>query len=155
MGSRSALSQQQWLSLWFCFGSLIIKARTSFTIPVISKCWDYAFAATDTSLISWLSSQVNSERCTPLRPAPTIRLREARLATSTSSNIENWWERDDRWRHNARHITSFVKKKRGKRCCWNCNIWPNWFSSHQSYYCLYYNGLPEIVRKRSMLPVKY
>ena len=66
----------------------------------------------------------------------------------TSSNIENWWGRDDRWRHNARHITSFVKKKkRAKRCCWNCSIWPNWFTSHQSYYCLYYNGLQEFVRK--------
>ena len=28
----------------------------------------------------------------------------------TSSNIENWWGRDDRWHHNARHMTSFVKK---------------------------------------------
>ena len=29
----------------------------------------------------------------------------------TSSNIENWREWDDRWRHNARQVTSFVKKK--------------------------------------------
>ena len=57
----------------------------------------------------------------------------------TSSNIENWWERDDRWHHNAPHITSSVKKKKNarKRCGWNCDIWPNWFTSHQSYYCLY------------------
>ena len=39
-------------------------------------------------------------------------------------------------------------------CCWNCNIWPNWFTSHQSHYCLYYNGIPEFVRKRSMLTVR-
>ena len=71
-----------------------------------------------------------------------------------SSNIENWWERGDRWRHNAQHMMSFVEKKNvRKRCCWNCNIWPNWFTSHQSHYCLYYNGIPEFVRKRSMLNV--
>ena len=49
----------------------------------------------------------------------------------------------------------FVKKKNvRKRCCWNCNIWPNWFTSHQSHYCLYYNGIPEFVRKRTMLTIK-
>ena len=21
-----------------------------------------------------------------------------------------------------------------KRCCWHCNIWPDWFTSHQSHY---------------------
>ena len=50
-------------------------------------------------------------------------------------------------------MTSFVKRYARKRCCWNCNIWPNWFTSHQSHYCLYYNGIPEFVRKRSMLNV--
>ena len=29
--------------------------------------------------------------------------------------IEKGWGRDDRWHHNARHITSLF--------CWNCNIW--------------------------------
>ena len=28
------------------------------------------------------------------------------------------------------------KKNVRKRCCWNCNIWPNWLTSHQSHYCL-------------------
>ena len=55
-------------------------------------------------------------------------------------------------------MTSFLKKKKKKkhekRCCWNCNIWPNWLTSHQSHYCLYYNGMLEFVRKRSMLTVK-
>ena len=46
------------------------------------------------------------------------------------------------------------KKKARKRCCWNCNIWPNWFTYHQSRYCLYYNGIPEFVRKRTMLTIK-
>ena len=55
----------------------------------------------------------------------------------TPSNIENWWEREDRWCHNARHMTSFVKKYARKRCWWNyCNIWPNWFTSHQSHWLL-------------------
>ena len=70
----------------------------------------------------------------------------------TSSNIENWWRSDYRWRHYARHITSFVEKKNArKRWCWNCNIWPNWFTCHQSHYCLYYNGIPEFVRKRTIV----
>ena len=73
----------------------------------------------------------------------------------TPSHIENWWGREGRWRHNARLMTSFVKKYARKRSCWNCNIWPNWFTSHQSHCnCLYYNGIPEFVRKRSVLTVK-
>ena len=35
-------------------------------------------------------------------------------------------------------MTSFVKKTAQKRCCWNCNIWPNWLTFHQPHYCLYY-----------------
>ena len=63
-----------------------------------------------------------------------------------------WWWVGDRWRNNGGHMTSFLgEKKARKRCCFNCNIWPNWFTSHQSHYCLYYNGIPEVVRKRSML----
>ena len=73
----------------------------------------------------------------------------------TSSNIENWWGVGDRWHHNAGHMKSFFgKKKVRKRCCFNCNIWPNWFTSHQSHYCLYYKGIPEFVRKRWMLKEK-
>ena len=47
--------------------------------------------------------------------------------------IENWWGVGDiwRWHHNAGHMTSyFGLKKARKRCCFNCNIWPNWFTSH-------------------------
>ena len=62
------------------------------------------------------------------------------------------WRVGYRWRHNTRHMTSFFEKKNArKRCCWNCNIWPNWFTSHQSHCCLYYKGIPEFVGKRSML----
>ena len=53
--------------------------------------------------------------------------------------------------HTAHDV--IVKKNAEKRCCGNCNIWPNWFTSHQSQYCLYYNGIPEFVRKFSMLTV--
>ena len=28
-------------------------------------------------------------------------------------------------------------KERAKRCCFNCNIWPNWFTSHQSQIIAY------------------
>ena len=31
---------------------------------------------------------------------------------------------------------------------------PDWFTSHQSHYCLYYNAIPEFVRKLSMVKVK-
>ena len=35
------------------------------------------------------------------------------------------------------------KKKTCKK-----DVWPNWFTSHQSHYCLlYYNGVPKFVRK--------
>ena len=31
-----------------------------------------------------------------------------------------------------RHDELMMKpKERAKRCCFNCNIWPNWFTSHQ------------------------
>ena len=33
------------------------------------------------------------------------------------------------------------KKNARKRCYWYCNIWPDWFTAHQSHYCLYYNGI--------------
>ena len=66
--------------------------------------------------------------------------------------INGEWVIDDvimqgTWHH-------ILEKNVGKRCCFNCNIWPNWFTSHQSHYCLYYNGIPEFVRKRSMLTGK-
>ena len=48
------------------------------------------------------------------------------------------WGRDDRWRHNHGRLRHLWKKNARKRCCWNCNIWPNWFTSNQSHYCLYY-----------------
>ena len=34
----------------------------------------------------------------------------AQLSTPTSSNIENWWEKKDKWRHMWRHMTSTVQK---------------------------------------------
>ena len=37
----------------------------------------------------------------------------------TSSNIENWQGRDNRWCHNAWNMMSFVLKNMQKRCCWN------------------------------------
>ena len=39
---------------------------------------------------------------------------------------------------------------RRKRCCWHCNIWPDWFTSHQSHIIVYitmvYRSLWENVR---------
>ena len=53
-----------------------------------------------------------------------------------------------RWCHNAQPMMSFLQKC-AKRCCWNCNIWPDWFTCHQSCYCLYYfNGIAEFIKKR-------
>ena len=31
---------------------------------------------------------------------------------------------------------------------------PDWFTSHQSHYCLYYNGILRFLRKLSMLKVE-
>ena len=55
--------------------------------------------------------------------------------------------------HDAQHMTSFILYKNThwlwssqmfamtqsaqKRCCWHCSIWPDWFTSHQSHYCLH------------------
>ena len=72
----------------------------------------------------------------------------------TTANIENWWGRDYKWRHNAQGTWRHLWKKCIKRCCGNCNIWANWFTSHQSQYCLLCNGIPEFVRECSMLTVK-
>ena len=81
----------------------------------------FEFRPTQNDFIGWLSESVcDKQGCQP----------------STSSNIENWWGLGDRWRHNAGHMTSFFGKNARKRCCFNCNIWPNWFTFHQSHYCL-------------------
>ena len=76
---------------------------------------------------------------------------------TTSSNIENWWLGDDKWRHNAHGMWHHLWKKNAqKRCFWKyCNIWPNCLTSHQSHYCLHYNRILKFVRKRSLLTVKY
>ena len=63
--------------------------------------------------------------------------------------IDGDWVIDDvivqgTWRH-------FLEKNVRKRCCFNCNIWPNWFTFHQSHYCLYYNGILAFVWKRSFI----
>ena len=67
-----------------------------------------------------------------------------------SSNIENWQGRDNRWHHNARNMTSSVQKKHTNKMSFVLD----WFTFHQSHYCLYYNGIPRFLRKRSMLNVK-
>ena len=68
------------------------------------------------------------------------------------SNTKNWLGRDERWRLNPWLMMSFVQRilvdsdhhefvmpeDARKRCSWQCNIWPDCFTSHQ-YYCLYYN----------------
>ena len=45
-----------------------------------------------------------------------------------------WWGRDDRWCHNARQMTSFVQKILIGSLHTGQNIWPDWFTSHQSRY---------------------
>ena len=69
----------------------------------------------------------------------------------TSSNIENWQGRDNRWCHNARNMTTFVQKSIQKNVVGIVPFVPDWFTSHQSHYCLYYNGIPGFLRKGSML----
>ena len=47
----------------------------------------------------------------------------------TSSNIENWQGRDNRWRHNARNMTSFVQKTCEKKVVGIVIFVPDWFTS--------------------------
>ena len=65
------------------------------------------------------------------------------LVLSTHFPVVKWcshsayWEllgRDDRWFHNARHMMSFVQKILIGSLRTGQNIWPYWFSSHQSRY---------------------
>ena len=70
-------------------------------------------------------------------------LNKAELSTP---NVFKYWELIGKgWRD----MTSFVQKKNlWKRCRWNCNIWPDRFTSNQSHYRSCYNGIPEFVMKR-------
>ena len=96
-----------------------------------------------------------------------LKVYDARRSTPMSLSIENWYgtkRRDNRWHLKARHMRSFVQKvlvdsdrhkfamaqNAWKRCCWHCNIWRDWFTSHQPSY----NGILEFMRKCSMLTLK-
>ena len=56
----------------------------------------------------------------------------------------------------AQHMMSFVTKKKREKDVGivTFDLPGNWFSSHQSHYCLYYSGIPEFVRKSLVLTVK-
>ena len=41
------------------------------------------------------------------------------------------------------HSTWRNFSKNASKRCWNCNIWPDWFTCHQSHYCLYFDGIPD------------
>ena len=87
------------------------------------------------------------------------------------SNIENWYGRDDRWCLNTWYMTSFVQKilvdsdrhkfamtqDTQKRSFWHCYIWADWFTFHEShndYYVIYYNGMPDFVRETFDVNIK-
>ena len=126
-------------SLWHILKSILTLGNT-LTPGSHAVTWaesKFEFRPTQNDFIGWLSESVcDKQGCQP----------------PTSSNIENWWGVGDRWHHNAGHMKSFFgEKKAQKRCCFNCNIWPNWFTFHQSHYCLYYNGILAFVWKRSFI----
>ena len=56
---------------------------------------------------------------------------------------------------NGRHPWFHLCKKLRKDVFKIATFVPDWFTSHQSHYCLHYDGIPEFVRKSSMLKVKY
>ena len=58
----------------------------------------------------------------------------------TSSNIENWWERDDKWCHNDYGTWHHLWKKLHKKDVVGIVTFDliNWLTSHQPHYCLYY-----------------
>ena len=51
-------------------------------------------------------------------------------------------------------MTSLAQKTCEKDAVGIVTFVPDWFTSHQSHNCFYYNGIPEFLRKRSMLKVK-
>ena len=51
-------------------------------------------------------------------------------------------------------MTSLVQKTCEKDVVGIVTFVPDWFFSHQSHNCFYYNGIPEFLRRRSMLKVK-
>ena len=76
----------------------------------------------------------------------------------TSSNIENWKGKGDRWCHKAWYMTSFVQKilvhsnrhecaitqNAWKRCCWHCDIKFNLHDNQSHYYItMAYTGVCE------------
>ena len=51
-------------------------------------------------------------------------------------------------------MASFVQKACEKDVVGIVTFVPDWFTYHQSHYCLHYNGILRFLRKRSMLKVK-
>ena len=62
--------------------------------PRLSRFTECVFVVHGKTVTADVPSKVNSRLSIP----------------TTSSNIENWWGRDDRWRHNVWYMTSFVQK---------------------------------------------
>ena len=59
------------------------------------------------------------------------------------------------WRHLRKKDTHWLRssqicddRKCAKKMLLALYIWPDWFTSHQSHYCLYYNGIPEVFEKK-------
>ena len=69
-----------------------------------------------------------------------------------SLNIENWQARDDTWRHNARIMTSFVQKILVDSDCHEFVMIQN---AWKPIRLLYYNDILELMRKHSMLTLKW
>ena len=69
-----------------------------------------------------------------------------------SLNIENWQARDDTWRHNARIMTSFVQKILVDSDCHEFVMIQN---ARKPIRLLYYNDILELMRKHSMLTLKW
>ena len=55
----------------------------------------------------------------------------------------------------GRHQFPMTPRMARKRCSWHCNIWPDWFTSHQSHYYNYYSGILEFIGKRLMPTLKW
>ena len=69
-----------------------------------------------------------------------------------SLNIENWQARDDTWRHNPRIMTSFVQKILVDSDCHEFAMIQN---ARKPIRLLYYNDILELMRKHSMLTLKW
>ena len=104
------------------------------------------------AIINW--SQINGGR--PSWTTRAVNLQRIQILRIDREGMVDNVITHDTWCHFCRKCSPIVTNLRWQKTLEKevlpCNILPQWFTSHQSYY---YNGKPEaFMRKRSMLTLK-